>query len=266
MKWVKGNFLQDGKGKSLYQVKNQFGYVWMEFKDNLTAFNGEKKDSFKGKGKMNRDLSSCIFRYLGQKNITHHWVENVGTNSMVCKYIQMIPLEVVVRNRLAGSTAKRFQFSEGSSLSKPLVELFYKKDALGDPFISTEQAVVLKIVPSVQWVNHLQSEALKINQELIFFFDAVGLELIDFKIEFGVADSQFKQSQSSISNATPQFVLGDEISCDSCRLWDKASGKKMDKDRFRLDLGNVQESYQTVCNIVQKKWGSADAIDTYKHN
>ena len=114
----------------------------------------------------------------------------------------MIPLEIVVRNRLAGSTAKRFQISEGSSLSEPLVELFYKKDALGDPFISTEQVVILKIVPSVQWVSYLQKEALKINQELIFFFNAVGLELVDFKIEFGIAESHSEQSQSPISGYT----------------------------------------------------------------
>ncbi len=261
MKWIKGDFLQDGKGKSLYKVKGQANYVWMEFKDDLTAFNGAKKDSFKGKGEINRDLSSCIFRYLGAKQMTHHWIENVGTNSMICTYIQMIPLEVVVRNRLAGSTAKRFQLSEGSFISEPLVELFYKKDELGDPFISTEQAVILKIVPSSEWIHYLQKEALKINQALKVFFDAVGLEIIDFKLEFGVVQPQSGQSKSTMTDLRPipQFILGDEISCDSCRLWDKLSGKKMDKDRFRLNLGEVQEAYQTVYNIVRKKWDDGSA-------
>lgn len=240
MIYEKGDKLQSGKAKLLYTVKNQAHLVWMEFKDSLTAFNGSKQAVFSGKGELNRNLSSCIFRYLGTKGIQHHWKQNIEACSAVCLQAQMIPLEVVVRNRLAGSTAKRFQVREGKILSAPLVELYYKDDALGDPFVSTEQVAALKLISNIKWVPSLQKMSYQINQELKYFFHVVGLELIDFKLEFGV-----------FSNS---IILGDEISCDTCRLWDKESGKKMDKDVFRFNLGNVQKVYQAVYNRVIAKW------------
>lgn len=251
MKWIKGDFLHTGKAKDVYAVKNHPELVWMEFKNNLTAFNGKKKSSFKGKGKVNRDISSLVFQFLKREQINNHWVDNVNDSGMVCQRLKVLPLEVVVRNRLAGSTAKKFQVSEGGSLSAPLVEFYYKKDELGDPFISSEQAVTFGFVSSWNEVEFLQNQALQVNKKLKCFFDAVELELIDFKLEFGKLEGLRRQDNMSDVDV---FLLGDEISCDSCRLWDKKTGEKMDKDRFRLDLGSVEESYRKVLECLEQKW------------
>ena len=242
MKWIKGDFLSEGKGKSIYGVKDHPHLIWMEFKDNLTAFNGKKKSSFKGKGTLNRDTSSLVFRFLKKEEIKTHWVSDVDKSGMICQGLQIIPLEVVVRNRLAGSTARKFQFPEGQVLSEPLVEFYYKNDSLGDPFVSTDQAVLFNFVAERKEMDILKEQALRVNQKLKFFFDSAGIELIDFKLEFGTLKKKV-------------FVLADEISCDSCRLWDKQTGEKMDKDRFRLDLGGVEESYKKVCDYLQRKMG-----------
>ena len=141
MKWTKGPFKQEGKGKSLYAVLNHPSLIWMEFKDDLTAFNGRKKSSFKGKGQINRDFSSLAFRFLRKEGMKSHWQADVGEQGMICQSVKVTPLEVVVRNRLTGRTARKFQITEGTLLSKPLVEFYYKKDSLGDPFISEDQAL-----------------------------------------------------------------------------------------------------------------------------
>jgi phosphoribosylaminoimidazole-succinocarboxamide synthase len=154
----------------------------------------------------------------------------------------MLKVEVVVRNVLAGSTAKKFGFEEGTPLEKPLTEFFYKDDALADPFISDEQALMLKIVKTQGDLDELKRLALKVNEGLIEFFGAVGLKLVDFKIEFGRRPSD------------GAIVLADEITPDSCRLWDKATGERMDKDRFRRDLGNVKESYEQVFERLRAQW------------
>ena len=179
---------------------------------------------------------------------------DVGETGMICQRLEIAPLEVVVRNRLAGSTARKFQFSEGQTLSEPLVEFYYKKDELGDPFISSEQAVIFGFVSNWQEVETLKAKALQINEKLKYFFDAVGLELIDFKLEFG----KKKSGTQSLSITVEEyiFLLGDEISCDSCRLWDKETGEKRDKDRFRLDLGEVEKSYKKVHKDLIQKWRS----------
>ena len=155
----------------------------------------------------------------------------------------MLKLEVVIRNTLAGSTAKKLGLEEGTPLEKPLVEFYYKDDALADPFVSDDQALVLKTVRNQAELDALKSLGLRVNRELLGFFSEIGIKLIDFKIEFGV-------------NSAREIILADEISPDSCRLWDQKTNEKLDKDRFRRDLGNVQESYELVREKILKYWGS----------
>lgn len=272
MEWIKEDFLHTGKAKSVYTVKDHPGLVWMEFKDNLTAFNGKKKSSFKGKGEVNRDISSLVFQFLKKEQINNHWVANVDDTGMICQKLKVFPLEVVVRNRLAGSTAGKFQISEGSSLSEPLVELYYKKDELEDPFISSEQAIAFGFVSTWDEIELLKKKSLEVNEKLKYFFATIGLDLIDFKLEFGKLEDNKKnlvgrenlkvnsEIQSGLSDRESSsenkqiFLLGDEISCDSCRLWDRKTGEKMDKDRFRLDLGAVEESYKKVRELLKQQW------------
>ena len=223
--------LYEGKCKKIFPLpENQ---VRMEFKDNLTAYNGKKKSSFPGKGALNRNTSSLIFQYLQSLGCKNHWIKDHGTQEMICQTLQMIPLEVVVRNTLAGSTAKKFQKKEGEPLLQPLFELYYKDETLGDPFISSEQARMLNIFKTPDEEQNIQNQALDINQKLKKLFAKVGLDLIDFKLEFG-------------KNKEKATLLGDEISADSCRIWDMESKKRLDKDRFRLDLGKVQEGYKEI--------------------
>lgn len=233
MSFEKSDFLYEGKAKRIFSVADDDAKVWLEFKDDLTAFNAEKKGSFDDKGVINRNIASLIFNYLQKFQVPHHWVADIGEREMVVDKVEIIPLEVVVRNVLAGSTAKKFALEEGSPLEKPLVEFFYKKDELGDPFVSDDQALMLKAASSQQQLDQLKAMALEINQYLIKLFDKAGIRLVDFKLEFGV---------------TPEgkILLADEITPDSCRLWDKETNEKLDKDRFRRDLGNIRESYQNV--------------------
>ncbi len=271
MEWEKGDFLNEGKGKNIYAVKNHPDLIWMEFKNNLTAFNGKKQSSFKGKGALNRDTSSLIFRFLTKEGIKNHRVEDTDRTGMICRRLKILPLEVVVRNRLSGSTARKFQLPEGRTLSEPLIEFYYKNDALGDPFISSEQAVVFKFVSEWREIEILKRDARRINEKLKNLFDLAGIELIDFKLEFGKCEKQKSSStkqpsmdsgssvRSSEIKHPPEtrqnqltddqkemFLLADEISCDSCRLWDKQTKEKLDKDRFRFDMGGVEESYKKV--------------------
>lgn len=226
-------FLYEGKCKKIFSVKDNENQVLIEFKDVLTAYNAEKVSSFEGKGCLNRDTTSLIFRYLNQKGFKTHWVQDEGEKAILALKIQMIPLEVVVRNRLAGSTAKKFQIKEGQKLKQPLFELYYKDESLKDPFISTEQALILNTGVNLEEIEQIKQEALKINKELVVWMQKSELDLIDFKIEFG-------------KTKEGQIILGDEISADSCRIWDLKTEERLDKDRFRLDLGKVKEGYQKI--------------------
>ena len=228
IKPLKGPLLHEGKCKKVFKVENSSDKVLIEFKDNLTAYNGKKKSQFKGKGALNRDTSSLIFQHL--KNIPHHWIENYDKTSIIAQSLKMIPLEVVVRNIFAGSTAKKFQKKEGEKLKTPLFEIYYKNESLDDPFISSEQAEALNI-SSLEDIHRMKELSLKINQQLCALFYKAGITLVDFKVEFG-------------KNRKDQLVLGDEISADSCRLWQ--GEKRLDKDRFRLDLGEVEGGYRTI--------------------
>lgn len=242
MAWEKGELLYEGKAKRIFSVKGEPELIWQDFKDSFTAFNGEKKATMEGKGPLNRKIASVVFQQLAKDGVPSHWVADIGNDAMVTKKLEMIALEVVVRNRLAGSTAKKFQIEEGTSLKEPLVEFYYKKDELGDPFISDEQALMLKVVKASTDLIELKKLALAVNRTMLNLFDKAGIDLIDFKIEFGY-DSQ------------GDILLGDEISPDSCRLWDKQSQEKMDKDRFRRDLGQVLEKYQEVLDRISKVRG-----------
>ncbi|MGE0763190.1 MAG: phosphoribosylaminoimidazolesuccinocarboxamide synthase [Bdellovibrionales bacterium] len=236
-----GEMLYEGKAKIIYRLKDKPDCVLVEYKDSLTAFNAQKKGEFKAKGELNRNIATLIFKYLGRQGVKHHWVEDVGPRAMICREVKIVPLEVVVRNRLAGSTAKKFNIEEGVALPAPLVEFYFKDDALGDPFLSDDQALMLKAVGSRAELDQLREQALLVNRNLKTLFSEIGIDLIDFKIEFG-------------RTLKGELLLADEITPDCCRLWDMKTGEKMDKDRFRRDLGNVEESYREVWQRLQKRW------------
>jgi phosphoribosylaminoimidazole-succinocarboxamide synthase len=236
-----GPMLYEGKAKKIFALEGRTDAVLVEYKDSLTAFNAQKKGEFNGKGVLNRDVTSLIFRYLGKRGVEHHWHQDVGERAMVCEKVEIIPLEVVVRNRLAGSTAKKFALDEGTPLKAPLVEFYYKSDALGDPFVSDDQALVLKAAANADELAQLKRIALEVNRNLQALFKEVGLELIDFKIELG-------------RDGRGRLLLADEITPDCCRLWDTKTGEKMDKDRFRRDLGRVEESYREVWQRLKDRW------------
>lgn len=229
----KSDLIYEGKCKKIFKIKSAVDKVWMEFKDNLTAYNNQKKSSFEGKGRINRDTSSLLFQYL---SIPNHWIKDQGESAMITQCLSMIPLEVVVRNRLAGSTAQKFRKKDGADLPFPLFEFYYKEESLGDPFISSEQALAMGF-SSLGEIEEIKSLALKANQELCSLFSKCSLDLIDFKLEFG-------------RNSKKELLLGDEISADSFRLW-TLDGTRLDKDRFRLDLGGVKEGYQEIYQKLQ---------------
>jgi phosphoribosylaminoimidazole-succinocarboxamide synthase len=204
----------------------------------LTAFNALKKGSFDDKGQLNRDISSLIFRFLKMRGISSHWIQDQGTNSMIVAKVEIIPLEVVVRNTLAGSTAKKLGIPEGKKLAQPLVEFYYKNDELQDPFLSDDQILMMNLL-KIEEIQLLKANALKINGQIRELFMAIGIDLIDFKIEFG-------------KDFSGNILLADEITPDCCRLWDMQTGEKLDKDRFRRDLGNIKESYQAVYDRLSK--------------
>ncbi len=228
---MKKQLLYEGKAKRIYATENSAEVV-VEYKDSLTAFNAQKLGSFAGKGAVNMQITTLIFQELAKKGVKTHWIRNLGSIEMLVKKVSIIPLEVVVRNFLAGSTAKKLGIEEGRKLEKPLVEFYYKDDALGDPFLSDDQALMMKVATEVE-LFELKSVALQVNDVLKNLMARAGLDLIDFKIECGKADDG-------------TILLADEISPDCCRLWDQKTGEKMDKDRFRRDLGKVEESYQEV--------------------
>lgn len=232
MSWQKGQKLYEGKAKILYQVVGDENLVWVDYKNDLTAFNAQKKGSFAGKGELNCQISTLIFKHLRAQGVESHWVETLSPSSMICKKVDIIPLEVVVRNRLAGSTAKKFFFTEGSPLKKPLVEFYYKKDEWNDPFVSDDQALMLGAVSDPKVLEDLKRLALKTNEVLLQVFTQADINLIDFKTEWGWVSGELQ--------------LADEISPDCARLWDKKTDEKLDKDRFRLDLGSVRENYERI--------------------
>ncbi len=232
------DLLYEGKAKKIFRLPREPEHVLMEFKDSLTAFNALKKGSFDQKGPLNRDIASLIFSYLKDLGIDSHWVRDEGERGMVTKKVEIIPLEVVVRNVLAGSTAKKMGKEEGTPLPRPLVEFYFKDDVLQDPFLSDDQVEIFGIATAKE-IAELKARALHINQGLVELFSAAGIRLVDFKIEFG-------------KDAQGRILLADEITPDCCRLWDQVTNEKMDKDRFRRDLGSIKEKYEEVLSRLKK--------------
>lgn len=223
--------LYEGKAKQLFQCENN-EEIYIHYKNSATAFNGEKKKEFDKKGILNNTITSFIFEYLERNGIETHFIKKVNDTDQICKHVKIIPLEVITRNIVAGSMAKRYGLEEGMKLKKPIFELSYKNDELNDPLINDDHAIALGIV-SEEELSFIKKETEKINELLKKFFLKAGLILVDFKIEFG------KTSDGKI-------ILSDEISPDTCRLWDVKTRNKLDKDRFRRNLGSVMDAYEEV--------------------
>ena len=228
--------LYEGKAKRIYATDTT-GILLSQYKDDATAFNARKKGQISGKGAVNCTVATLLFRYLERKGVVTHFVEQLSPNEMTVKAVEILPIEVVVRNRAAGTLCKRLGLERGQELSPPLVEFFYKNDELGDPLITTDHIALLQLATPEQ-VDLLRTRAREIDRLLQEFFLQCGLELIDFKLEFG------ELPDGSI-------VLADEISPDTCRLWDIGDERVLDKDLFRFDLGDPVAGYREVLQRVQ---------------
>lgn len=236
--YKKGKLLYEGKAKKLYAIPGHPDLLWQEFKDDATAFDALKRGTIVNKGRINNQLTAYIFTFLGKAGVKNHFVELLSDNEMIIKHVKIIKIEVVVRNIAAGSLLKKTDFKEGYVLKKPIVEFYYKEDALHDPLINDSHALAMKLATQKE-LDHLRRMAEKINSMLIPFFKKRGLKLVDFKLEFG-------------RDKNGRILLADEISPDTCRLWDAKTNEKMDKDRFRFDLGHVEETYAEVISRVIK--------------
>ncbi|MFB3171082.1 phosphoribosylaminoimidazolesuccinocarboxamide synthase [Neobacillus sp. 179-C4.2 HS] len=223
--------LYEGKAKRIFSTDEE-QTVLIEYKDSATAFNGQKKADITGKGRLNNEITSLLFLKLQEQGIPSHFIKRISETEQLVKRVTIIPLEVVVRNIAAGSLSKRLGIEEGKALTKPLVEFYLKNDDLGDPLLTTEHVYELDLATEEE-LNILKEKALKINTVLSSFFTELGINLIDFKLEFG------KDNEGEI-------LLADEISPDTCRLWDKKTNEKLDKDVFRRDLGSLTEAYETI--------------------
>ena len=231
--------LYEGKAKKLYKTEKE-NVLLSEFKDDLTAFNAEKKGSEKGKGALNCEISTKIFNLLEKNGIKTHLIEKISQNEQLVKKCKIIAIEVIVRNVATGSLSKRLGIKDGTILPFALVEFCLKDDALGDPFINDEHCLLLNLLSSKDEIEDIKQKARKINEILLKFFDERKLRLIDFKIEFG-------------KDENGEILLADEISPDSCRFWDKDSNEKLDKDRFRQNLGSVKLAYEEVLRRINEK-------------
>ncbi len=228
--------LYEGKAKQVFLTENPQEYI-VHYKDDATAFNGEKKAQIAGKGKLNNAISNHIFTMLEEKGIKTHFIRQINETDVLVKKVTILPLEVIIRNISAGSFCKRLGVEEGIVLAEPIFELCYKRDDLGDPIINDDHAVALNLATRAE-IAHMRQETLKINEILKEFFLNANLKLVDFKIEYGRTHDG-------------EVILADEISPDTCRLWDKETNTKLDKDRFRRNLGSVIEGYQEVLERIQ---------------
>jgi len=230
----KGEMLYEGKAKKIFLTEKE-DEVIQYFKDDATAFNAEKRGTIHEKGVVNNKISTRIFQELADSGIPSHFIQQINDREMLTRLVQIILIEVVVRNRATGSIITRLGLEEGMFIVPPLVEFFYKDDSLGDPLITEDHIRLLKLATPSQ-VAELRTQAIKINEVLLPFFQKRGMMLVDFKLEFGLWNGQ--------------ILLADEISPDTCRFWDIQTGERMDKDRFRKDLGRIEETYQEVLKRV----------------
>jgi len=231
--------LYEGKAKRMWTTDNP-GTLRMEFKNDATAFNGEKKASFENKGRFNSAISSLIYEMLEKRGVPTHFVRQIDETNVEVRKVEILMVEVIVRNVAAGSFCKRTGVEEGREFNQPVIEFSYKSDELGDPLINDDYIREMGLATPEE-MEHLRKSALVVNRLLSEFFAGCGLRLIDFKLEFG-----------RLVSDPSRIVLADEISPDGCRLWDIKTGERMDKDRFRRDLGNLMEAYEEVLERVRK--------------
>jgi phosphoribosylaminoimidazole-succinocarboxamide synthase len=227
----KGTLLYEGKAKQIFATQDE-EVVWIQYKNSATAFNGEKKADIDGKGVLNNKISSLLFSKLAEKGIQSHFIKQLSDDEQLVKRVRIIPLEVVVRNVIAGSLSKRLGKEEGTPLQKPIIEFYYKDDDLGDPLITDDHIDYLEIASREERAE-IRTMALGVNEVLQGIFKEAGVTLVDFKLEFG------KDRNGAI-------ILGDEISPDTCRLWDAETNQKLDKDVFRRDIGSLTEVYSII--------------------
>ncbi len=223
--------LYEGKAKKVFATEDPELLI-VSYKDDATAFNGVKRGTIRGKGVINNRMSNALMRLLEKKGIPTHYVQELSERETLVRKVRIVPLEVIVRNISAGSFAKNYGVEEGIVFDAPTIEFSYKNDALGDPLINGYHALALKLATEKE-LACIREYAFRINDELKNFWKTCGVTLVDFKLEFG-----------RLSDGT--IVLADEISPDTCRLWDSETGKKLDKDRFRRDLGGVEDAYQEI--------------------
>jgi phosphoribosylaminoimidazole-succinocarboxamide synthase len=223
--------LYEGKAKKLFTTEDP-GLLRVEYKDDATAFNGKKFDRMEGKGQLNNAISIFFFEYLGKNQIPSHFVRRISETEQLVSSVQIVPLEVVVRNVAAGSLSKRIGWDEGRELPYPIVEFYYKDDDLGDPLLAEEHIRLLELATEEE-MQELKKMGLAVNKVLRPLLEQKNIRLIDFKLEFGL-------------DQNGGLLLADEISPDTCRFWDADTGNKMDKDRFRRDLGGVTEAYREI--------------------
>lgn len=230
--------IYEGKAKRLYTTDDP-NVLRMEYKDEATAFNALKKANFENKGRLNTAITLALYKMLETKGVETHLVDQIDEINLLVKRVDILLVEVIVRNVAAGSFSKRMGVEEGTVFNKPIVEFSYKSDELGDPLINDDYAREMGLATPEECAE-LKEKALIVNDVMIDFFKRCGLKLVDFKIEFG-----------RTKDADAKIVLADEISPDTCRLWDIETGKKLDKDRFRQDLGDVMEGYEEVLKRVE---------------
>jgi phosphoribosylaminoimidazole-succinocarboxamide synthase len=232
---MENNLLYEGKAKKVFATDRP-GIIRVAYKDSATAFNGVKKDSIEGKGRLNNLFTSFFFSLLKQNGIDNHFVEKISDTEHLAQKLSIVPLEVIVRNKAAGTLAKRIGKEEGFPMPFPLIELCYKNDELGDPMLNDDHVFALGLATAEELAG-IKKSALRINELLGSFFRGHGLELVDFKLEFG-------------RTAYGQILLADEISPDTCRIWDVATGQKLDKDVFRRDLAPLAATYQQLAERI----------------
>ena len=229
----KKEMMYEGKAKKIYATDNPDEII-VYYKDDATAFNGEKKGSIKDKGVMNNEITTLLFKMLEKNGVKTHFIEKLNEREQLCQKVKIFPLEVIVRNLIAGSMAKRLGIEEGTVPPNTIFEICYKNDEYGDPLINDHHAVALKLA-TYDELKYIYEVTSKVNNLLKDALDKIGITLVDFKVEFG-------------KNAKGEILLADEITPDTCRFWDKETGKKLDKDRFRRDLGSIEEAYIEVLN------------------
>lgn len=225
----------EGKAKRLFRTEDE-DVLLVEYKDSFTAFNGEKKAQIEGKGQLNNQITAIIYEYLHSQSVPNHYLKKIDEIRQLVRHVKILPIEVVTRNITTGSICKRLGIQEGMTLPRPLIELYYKDDALGDPLITEDHALLLGWADEED-LTVMKKLTLQVNELLSAYFKKRGIILVDFKLEFG------KDSSGAI-------ILADEISPDTCRFWDMSTGDRLDKDRFRKDLGNVLDAYREILHRI----------------